>query len=88
MLNLGEVPAAVRSVIWSSLASLMRRIDRREAAVIFEARASWNNDLILWWDGCGPLPESPHSSLIAYLDLASVVALVGGITVLAVYAKE
>jgi hypothetical protein len=87
MLNLGVVPAVVRFMLWSSLAFIMRRVGRKEVAARFKRRAIWNSDMMLWWEGAGPLPESRHANLIASLDLVSLFLLIGVLVAAAFHFK-
>jgi len=87
MLNLGAVPACLRLALWSSLAAILRKAGRHAASEAFRKRAVWNERLVDWWEGDGPLPESHRAGLITLLDLAATAALMVGIIALAVWAK-
>lgn len=87
MLSLGAAPACARYVIWGLLAVLLQWGGYREVSRACKERASWNEKLMNWWEGAGPLPESQHAYLIASLDLVFLLALVLGFLVFGVWVK-
>ena len=88
MLNLGAVPACIRSGLWGYAALLTQKVGRPEASERFQQRARWNDYLTLWWDGDGPFPESRFAELIATLDLVVMAILILGGLAFAIWVKS